>query len=244
MTALIGVLCKDGVVIGADSSMTFAQGNNRTIEQPAEKISVIDNHIILAGTGQVGLGQRFEKIVQDAWSHSKFSGHHIDCAKRLTKTVLDDFIETKVIREQYGALLAFPISGKPYLCEFAITDLQPEFKTEKMWYCSMGCAQPITDTFLAFMRDIFWTDGPPNIADGVFSVLWTLEMAIQINPGGVNGPIRIATLSGSKGNVSAKLLTDSELQEHYQALEDMKTSMRKIADSHNQEISENKIPAF
>jgi hypothetical protein len=47
-------------------------------------------------------------------------------------------------------------------------------------------------TYLAFMCDIFWKDGPPGIADGIFSVLWTLDMVIQINTGGVNRPIRIA----------------------------------------------------
>ena len=47
MTVIIGVLCKNGVVIGADSSATFSIGTLRTIEQPFEqKIQVIDNHVV------------------------------------------------------------------------------------------------------------------------------------------------------------------------------------------------------
>jgi hypothetical protein len=244
MTAIVGVLCTDGIVVGADSSVTFPQGNTATIEQPAEKISVIDNHIIVVGTGQVGLGQRFVKIIQDLWSKGMFTGHQIECAKRLTQTAVNDFIFTSAPKGQYGALVAFPVAGKFFLCEFAIADMQPEFKTENIWFCSMGSSQPITDTLLAFMRDIFWQNGPPGIGGGIFSVLWTLEMAIQINPGGVNGPVRIAVISGNKGNISARMLTDLDLSEHYQAMADMKTSMRAIRNPDIKEDSSKSIPAF
>lgn len=38
MTILVGVLCKDGVIIGADGSATFGAGQMRTIEQPIDKL--------------------------------------------------------------------------------------------------------------------------------------------------------------------------------------------------------------
>lgn len=57
MTILVGLLCKEGIVIGADSSATFGSAQFRTIEQPTDKIEIIDNQIIVAGTGQIGLGQ-------------------------------------------------------------------------------------------------------------------------------------------------------------------------------------------
>ncbi|MCX5809506.1 MAG: hypothetical protein NTX36_09075 [Proteobacteria bacterium] len=244
MTAIVGILCNNGIVIGADSSTTFAQGQHRTIEQPSEKLFVIDDNIIVAGTGQVGLGQRFARIIQDLWSNKKFIGHHIDCAKQLTQEAIKDFGSTSASKGQYGALVAFPIAGKPYLCEFAVDDMQPEFKTEHLWYCSMGVSQPITDTFLAFMRDTFWKEGPPMVADGIFSVLWTLEMAIQINPGGVNGPVRIAVMESKKGKLNARKLSDDDLLEARQALNEMKTSMRKLRDSHTPEDSTTPLPPF
>ena len=54
MTILVGLLCKDGIVIGSDSSATFGTMQNRTIEQPTDKIEIIDGKVIIAGTGQVG----------------------------------------------------------------------------------------------------------------------------------------------------------------------------------------------
>jgi 20S proteasome alpha/beta subunit len=66
MTAIVGIRCKDGVVIGADSSATFTDGGQvRTIEQPTEKkIEIIGDKVIVAGTGSVGHGQRFCAVVR------------------------------------------------------------------------------------------------------------------------------------------------------------------------------------
>lgn len=237
MTAIVGLLCTDGIIIGSDSSVTFIAGRVETIEQPIEKISIIDNHIIVAGTGPIGLGQRFERIVNALWSEKKFNGHYIDCAKLISSETIKDFSSTGAPKGAYGALVAFPVEGKKYLCEFQQSDLQPEFKTKDIWFVSMGSSQPITDTFLAFMRDIFWMNGPPTVADGIFAVLWTLQMAIQINPGGVNGPVRIAVMSKTKGSLNARLLSDEELAETRQAVDEMKSLMRKLRDSHTQENS-------
>ena len=61
MTVIIGALCKDGIVVGSDSSATFVAGSLPTIEQPTKKTFVIGDDIIFAGTGQCGLGQRIER---------------------------------------------------------------------------------------------------------------------------------------------------------------------------------------
>ena len=70
MTILVGILCKDGVVVGTDSSATFAAGQFRTIEQETKKIDIISGQIIVAGTGQIGLGQRFYSQIHGGW-HDK-----------------------------------------------------------------------------------------------------------------------------------------------------------------------------
>ena len=244
MTAIVGVLCKDGIVIGTDSSTTFGQGQCKTIEQPSEKLSIIDNHVIIAGTGPVGLGQRFGRIVQEAWVGNKFNGHYLDCGKYLAHAAIEDFASTKVERGQYGALVAFPVKKTPYLCEFALSDFQPEFKTEKIWYGSMGSTVTITDTFLGFIRDTFWQNGPPLLSEGILSAVWTLQLAIQINPGGVNGPMRIATMRTIKGDIEAKILTEEDLGETHQMLSEMKEKMRGIRDSHSPTESTNPLPSF
>lgn len=229
MTAIVGVLCRDGLVIGTDSSTTFGSGmGDRTIEQPSEKLRIISDAIIVAGTGQVGLGQRFARVVELAYADKVFVGgkHHIAVGTELCKRTLADFGSTNVQRGSYGALIGFPLGDKACLCEFSPADFQPEFKTETIWYCSMGSGQPITDPFLALMREIFWQDGLPTVQDATFAATWALDHAVQVNPGGINGPVRIAVLERHSGKLRARLLGNDYLEEHRQNIAQAKERLR------------------
>ena len=221
MTIIIGRLCQDGVVIGSDSSATFASGTTRTIEQQIKKVCIIDGHVIVAGTGQVGLGQRFQAIVEKYWKENGFRGKsNIDAMKELSGIGIRDFTSTYMKIGQYGALLAFAANSSFGLCEFALNDFQPELKTaDSLWYVSMGCGQVITDPFLGLMRKVFWKDKPPRISEGIFAVYWALEHTIELNPGGINGPIQIAVLSRDSKGFSARLLEEGELSEHSENIE-------------------------
>ena len=84
MTAIVGIRCKDGVVIGADSSATFGDGGGRgVIEQSTtRKIEIIGESVIVAGTGAVGHMQRFTQVVQNLWNQKQFQGkNEIDVGK-------------------------------------------------------------------------------------------------------------------------------------------------------------------
>jgi hypothetical protein len=227
MTAIIGVLCKDGVVIGTDSSVTFAFGTFPTIEQLTEKLSIIGDHIIIAGTGQVGYGQRFCDTVQKARDNNIFKEPGLQIVRKLARLHIEDLHFTGARQGEYGAVVAFPSGGRAILCEFAIKDFQPELKPPELWYCSMGSTQPITDPFLGLIREIFWSDGPPTLQEGIFAVTWALEHAINLNAGGVKEPIRLAVLERDrKGQLGDRLLKESELYEQSQAIEAAKTNLR------------------
>jgi 20S proteasome alpha/beta subunit len=215
MTVLVGIRCKDGVVVGSDSSVTFGAMGGRTIEQAARKVEVIEDCMIVAGTGQVGLGQRFCHQLTQSYLQKKFSGaNHIDMGKAMSKLAIEDFASTHANKGQYGALVAFAAKHEPHLCEFAVDDFQPEIKTEHIWYASMGSGQAIADPFLGLMRKVFWKNGMPTLTDGVFAAAWTLQHTIDVNPGGVNGPIHLATLCIDGGKAVAKYLTEEEIGQH------------------------------
>jgi hypothetical protein len=246
MTAIVGILCSDGVIIGTDSSVTLTSGQTRTIEQTAEKLTIVGDSVIIAGTGQVGLGQRFTDVVQKAWDAKVFSNPTpaLHKAKIVCKNGLDDFISTSVQKGTYGALVAFVAENKAQLCEFAVSDLQPELKTNQLWYCSMGSTQHITDSFLALIRDILWKNGPPPLTDGIFAATWTLDHAVTVNPGGVNAPVRIARLSrGRDGQFHAEILDDLELQEHRQNIAGAKQYLLKYCEAlHAADAGTAKVP--
>ena len=217
MTILVGVLCEDGIIIGADSSSTFGNGQFRTVEQPCKKIVVLNGSVIVAGTGHVGLNQRFCKIVEDCFGDPSFlSQHPIDKAKILTVKGRADFQLTGApFLGQYGALLAFAQNRKLYLVEFASDTFQPEFK-ESLWFVSMGSGQHIADPFLGLMRRTFSSKGPPKIPTGLFITTWTLHHTCEVNPGGIKEPIDLATLVFSGGKEVAELLDKEMVEEHWE----------------------------
>lgn len=218
MTIIVGVLCNDGVVIGADSATTFAAGQIRTIEQPSKKVRLLcGNEVILAGTGEVGMGQRFAEIIEDVHKQGAFSKPEntpIKLGCGLAQLAIQNFQVTAANLAGYGALLAFCSNGNPHLCEFAIGTFQPELKTNDIWYVSMGSGQLIVDPFLALIRKVFWDDGMPNCQDAAFAVYWAIQHAIDVNPGGVNGPVSIGVLKHIDNKFTATVLTQEQLAAH------------------------------
>jgi len=229
MTAIVGVLCTDGVVVGTDSSATFGPtAQFKTIEHPTDKLEIVAGKIIIAGTGQVGLGQRFQRHVELHWSNKRFKDDAVESCRTLCEAVVNDFASTKVQMGTYGCLLAFPAAKRFQLGEFAVADLQPELKlpAPKIWWASMGSSQPITDPFLALLRSVFWPASQPNVREGTFAVLWALQHAIEVNPGGVNGPARLAVLQKDGSDLKARLLTEQDVAEHYEAIEQARDGLR------------------
>ena len=217
MTVIVGVLCKDGVVIGSDSSATFRAGTLPTIEQPAQKVFLTRPDVLFAGCGSVGCVQRFHAYLErfrPILNLPKEKG--LEIAKRITKAMIEDLEATSCPRNTFAALVAFPSSQGLQLCEFEPEYLQPELKTENLWFVSMGSGQPITDPFLGMMRRVFFSSSRPNLREGIFAVTWTLQQAIELNTGGINGPMQIGVLTQKPGSgeASARLLDEVELDEH------------------------------
>ena len=232
MTAVVGILCTDGAVIGTDSSMTLHTGAIRTIEQATEKLAVVRGRAIVAGTGSVGHGQRFINLVEQAWDNRHFVDNRdgpprppIELCRELCQTVRADFGSTGTPNGTYGALLAAPMRNAPVVCEFDINSLQPTLLTPHYVFCSMGSTQHITDPFLGFMREVFWPTGPPNVQTAIHAATWTLDHAIALNPGGVNGPARIAVLERNGNGYAARQLSDDEIGQHRAWIADAKSSL-------------------
>ena len=218
MTLIVGIKCKDGVVIGSDSAVTLGVSTQRhTIEQPLrKKIDIIQGRVIVAGTGQVGLGQRFLAQVDRYWSQSSNRNQAIvEIGKQLAKVGITDFIETNAEKGQYGALVALPCQKKFELIEFGLADFQPEVKTDDHWYVSMGSGQAVADPLLGFIRHTFWGDSPPSRQDGVFAVTMVLTLGCEMATGGVAPPIQMAVLrKDGRGKLLARRLSQDELLEH------------------------------
>jgi proteasome beta subunit len=244
MTLIIGILCDDGVVVGADGMATFGSLGQRTIQQPVKKLSKIGDCIAIGTSGPVGLSQRFAATLQDLWSNRKLSGK----ASHEATTILQDafwqyarreFEAAKVTAPMLGqsalesaisyTVLAMPLDKKPSLLQFN-QQCSPELATKDLPFIAVGSGQLLADSFLAFLRRIFWQSGLPKVSEGVLATVWSLEQAIRTNPGGVGPPIQIMTLEKADGDWKVKELAESDFAEHRQAIADAESVFAKYRD--------------
>jgi len=234
VTILVGILCTDGVVIGTDTVATEADPDgDYTAEQPALKIDVVRDKIIVATTGEVGLGQRFVAHV-DHLAPRFAEKTPLEAAALLTAEVYGDFRATgaftEVVEESpdgkrkaigtrfgVGALVAFAYRNQPQLVEFASGSLQPEVKGAHISpFASMGSGKRFADPFLGFVRRAFSPDGTPKLATATFLTMLTLDHVIDVCAGGgIGGAPRLATVRDLGDGVwRVHELTDEELDEH------------------------------
>ena len=116
-------------------------------------------------------------------------------------------------------MIALPVEGKPELVECDPLG-RAEYRTQGLTYVAIGSGQPIADPFLAFLYRMFWPDPqqPMTLAQGILVTLWAVIHAIRVAPGGVGEPIQTAVLEGRGGNMRARLLDPTELDEHRQSV--------------------------
>jgi hypothetical protein len=207
---------------------------------PRRQVDVIGGAIIIAGTGTVGLGQRFTAAAQDLYESNGFKGkNHLEWAKTLCSAGIKDFAETQAPKGSYGALVAFRTKKGEHLCEFPAEDFQPELKEDKCWYVSMGSGQSLADPYLALMRLTFWKNGAPSLVDGVFAAAWVMKHAIEVAHGLIGPPIRIATLTKD----SARLLSDDELEEHLNLVDESLRHFASFAERLTKSAGTPELPA-
>lgn len=239
MTSLVAIKCVDGVVIGADSAVTFgaAGGNIGTIEHhTSKKLKIVGSSIIIAGAGELGLMQRFVATVEKAEKAGEFAklDDAIEFGKVLSSIGLRDFNETHLEKFNFTALVAFISGGEAHLCELdGLMGFQPEIKElVDLWHVSTGVGQAITDPFLALLREAFWFDSAPTLQGGIFTALWALTHVCKLNTGGVGFPINLAVLEEPKFGVqsAAKMLSPQELAEHGNVVE---AAMRHLGEFKN-----------
>lgn len=248
MTSLVAIRCTDGVVVGADGSATFGDSQFRTIEQTYDKkIQIISGSIIVACTGYVGHAQRFGAAVENAWKSKKFSGKSaLDFAKELANVGISDFRQTQLNKIELTSLVAYQAENKPQLCELpGSLGFQPEVKeNDGLWFTTAGSGQSITDPFVALFKSVFWKEGPPSLQGGIFTTLWALKHACEVNPGGIKEPIKIAVLQRKSNQFEASFLTEEELLEHGNMVEAATKHMREFKEILLGNTKGNKIPTM
>jgi len=223
VTVIVGVKCTDGVVIGADSIATSAAGTVPTMQiESNHKIRIFGKNIIVAATGAIGYAQRLHMCVEAAVNGKVFANFKHD---RLTQHIAEKFIlemqkslapnHPQFGGLNFGAMFGFVVDDEPCLVEFAANNFQPEYKKDKLFFCSMGSGQALADPFLAFVSKVLWKNKLPDVKLGRFGVHWVLSHTLTYAPGMVGPPIVAASLVKSGKDWIASQIADNEEAEQF-----------------------------
>jgi 20S proteasome alpha/beta subunit len=243
MTLIVGILCEEGVVLGADGQATLGTGTGvRTVRQQVKKVNKIGDSAAIATSGPVGLGQQFNAALQELWTNGKLSGKSPHEAMAIMQAAFwphceREFISARATVPILGnvalesaisyTMVAIPVKKRPCLIQFN-HQCSPELATPDLPFIALGSGQPLADPFLAFLRRIFWSNRLPKVSEGVLATIWCINQAILTNPGGVGEPIQIITLEkDQKSEFKVRELPESEFAEHEQAIADAESALAK-----------------
>ena len=60
MTLIIGIKCRDGVVLGSDGSATLGNIAENTVQQPVRKLFGINNELVVGVSGPIAFSQVYQ----------------------------------------------------------------------------------------------------------------------------------------------------------------------------------------
>jgi hypothetical protein len=226
MTVTVAFLCTDGVVVGVDSMLTPTVGNIGVGHHKGRKVHILNGQQICGIAGDVGLAARF-RVMADSSGGSIAGVAHplhfgLGLAQGMTKQLeATGLANTKI---DLATVLAFPHGGHAHCCAF-LNRIQPWLLDADHYYVALGSGKLSADPFLRFLTDIFCS-GPPTVREAIFLTTWTIQHVIDTNPGGVAGPIRIATLENIGSQWTARELLPDEIEEHQQAMESAGDALR------------------
>lgn len=227
MTLIIGIKCKDAIVVGADGAATL--GNTvglQTALQPVTKLEIIGSEIVFGLSGPIGLGQLHLDRIEKAAPQLRNLDGPAAC-RRIRSELLQDVkvsLEVAALAGQvmgansrldviHQTLVALATKGKLSLIQL---DYQctPEMASDHIPFVAIGSGQAIADPFLAFLRHIFWRDQLPSLSEASFAVMWTLTHTIRIAPAGIANPIQMAVLTMEGSKPTARILSNEEMRDH------------------------------
>ena len=240
MTVLVGVRCQDGVVIGADQAVTYGPTPDpatATLEIPQGfKISILGDQIIIATTGEVGLGQRFCKVIGDRYAARKLIDQDaVSTATEISNHAQTEFKKTTAPWDRafgLGALIGMPLGQEPRLLYYDWQTFRPELVGERtgerfktLPLVTMGSGAKLADPFLAHAhRALFGETHFPTVKNARLLVAWTLDHVMRFNTGGFGGDhLDIAVLEKVSGQWKASLWDAGEAA---QAVDDIARHIR------------------
>jgi 20S proteasome alpha/beta subunit len=229
MTVVVAFSCSDGVVIAADSMITPSLGGLNVGHHHGLKLAVLAGPQLFAFAGDQGQADRFKVMANGSHQLIQQVQHPLDYSIAISQSIIQQLQSTGIGMQMVNTntILAFEKGGAHHCCVFEGA-LQPRFLDTDHFYVALGSGKLSADPFLRFLVDIFCPGGKqPTVSEGLFLATWAVQHVIDTNPGGVAGPIRVATFEANGGGLfTARSLPNDEIAEHQQAVESAAEALR------------------
>jgi len=238
VTLIVSVICRDGVVIGADSVATTVTSVEQRV---SDKITIEEDNVVIACSGSAGLSQLIKEDLSGRWHEFKQLRYVRDVRNAISDVMYSQIQpaaeRAKSVGRSFGGcetLVAMPINYTPALFQFNARADSIEI-TSEFPFVSIGSGSDKADPFLAFVKRILWSDKVPNSTRlAIFGVLWTLQHVSTVSPGlGVGEPHWIVVLERQGASWTARRLDEGELLEHKQAIVEAEEALRRFGEGSN-----------
>jgi 20S proteasome alpha/beta subunit len=223
MTLIIGIRCKDGLVMVADSMSTEAAPLNtgNITKHEAEKI-VAYKDILWGSSGSVGVKQVIQhELEKDYGNWFQRNISPVDLRQRLVRKI------QPILREQYRLVGEFSnnhpahipftnfIFGVYLTGGFALLNIESNCAGEvvEAHHCATGSGQKTGQALLRRLRNQEW-----DVKTGLVVAYRTMNDAIHVEPQGIGPPIRLARYTLGKGNPCVEKISNDSAE--YKAIED------------------------
>ena len=239
MTILVGVLARDGAVIGTDRQVT--DGN---VGVPTAKIATIGRDVAVATSGSVAHAQKIEDLVarhRKEWSSIPYRDAVPVIEQAVRNLILPDIgFAAKARHAIDGAeniLYNSSLAGIPFADGFRLCNIEWNGSlyclTEALPYVAIGSGKGNADPFLRFIWDVFWPERGqlPELLEAVFAVYWTVQLNIDQRSEGVGYGIDMCTHThADDGKWRVHELEEQELDIHDELIANFKDAMRACRD--------------
>lgn len=227
MTVVAAFLCSDGAVVSSDSMITPTMGGLNVGHHHGIKVYVLPCTQVFAFAGDQGQAARFKLLAESNHGFLLTAAHPLDYPLALAQALSEQFQNTGIGNSiGVNTILMFLHQNSCHCCAFEGA-MQPRLLDRDHYYVALGIGKLSADPFLRFLVDTFCQSGQPTVREAVFLATWAVQHVIDVNPGGVAGPIRVAVIEkDGAGGYTASELSSTEIDDTQQAIESAFDALR------------------
>lgn len=209
MANVIGIRAQNGIVVAT----TNRNPSLWSLLAPQTHLTPLGGRGLLASAGQAGVLQRAEYVAgSELRDGFDATGTPLGFTQRIARSFRGVIHASRMdLARSYGTLLAFHWRGEPHLCEFTSGHFEPILVADRP-YAAIGTRSGVAIAYLSYISTVRWAGTPPGIGEAIFGACWVMRNTAP------EVPIKVAAFQRWDGEtLSARELTQHELQEHFEA---------------------------